>query len=237
MAEHWLARFGSGAGIMFLPLFVAAQFVAPLAGVPEITVDDATFVRELAAAEYAVRATALLWGLIGLTFLWFVAILYQMLRRTEGAPGWSSLLAFSAGALWSFTALLSALLWHAVTIDAGDVAEYVPSAKTALFIARNLHFSHDLLLVAVLIGVSGLVLRAAPALPSWLSRASLLIAALLLAGSLLLALGQPFPVLPLGFTLFLLWVGTMSVQLARMNRSPAVPNDIIDQAERRRRSG
>lgn len=213
MANRQLTIVGAVGGLLFAPLLAASVTAFDLA-TPELSTSAEEFAAQLRTSEGALRGTAFLWALTGVAFLLFSGSVYSGTLKQRGRE-WLSALAFGAGALWAFTWVLAGLIMNAARSFVDSSSEGATLAKTALAISRNLHFSHDLLLAAVFVGAASLAIPAGAGFRSLVKKSGVGAAVLFVLGSAALAVGQPFPILPLGQTIFLAWMVGTSILLIR----------------------
>ena len=136
---------------------------------------------------------------------WFLASLWRAIRRVEGNNDLCA-----PAALISGVALLGPLFiqlagWGAAALQAGD--QRAPDVAASLFDLGNTGFLLFPLPAAGLVLATSLANRSGALIPVWLSRAGLVVAAVLVLGAL------PFG--PFMFALFGLWMIAVSVVLLR----------------------
>jgi len=141
----------------------------------------------------------------GLLYPWFLAGLWRAIRRVEGNNDLCA-----PAALISGVALLGPLFiqlagWGAAALQAGD--QRAPDVAASLFDLGNTGFLLFPLPAAGLVLATSLANRSGALIPVWLSRAGLVVAAVLVLGAL------PFG--PFMFALFGLWMIAVSVVLLR----------------------
>ena len=220
MANRKLIVVGAVGGLLFVPLLVASlglfdSTFPQISNAGSESIPDSEFASQFGENQGILRGVAFLWALTGIAFLGFVGAFYGGAPR-QGERDWLATLALVAGALWAFTWVLAGLVMDgARSID--PLVGSASLAKTALTIARNLSFSHDLLLAAVFVGAASLATPASQGFPGLVKKTGVGAAVGLVLGSATLAIGQPFPVLPLGMMLFFAWVVATSVLLTRTN--------------------
>lgn len=203
---------GAIGGLVFLPLLAGSVSLYDLV-VPDVSLADPEFAAELVPVLGTLRGVAFLWALTGIAFLSFVGAVHIGSERPDDGDKLASV-ALVAGGLWALTWIFAGLVLDGVrSIELS--AESASQAKTALTIARNLSFSHDLLLAAVFVGAAPLATAHRDGAGGLIRKSGLAAAVGLILGSLTLAIGQPFPILPLGMLLLLIWTVATSVLLIR----------------------
>jgi hypothetical protein len=217
---RWV-RIGAAAGILFVVLLVAAQFIAASPGPKE---PISTII-----AFYGHNRTAALWsGYLSVgaaaTQVLFVAAVFSVLRRSEEQSSVLSILTLGAGiALLPVIVLSSsfsvALAWHGA--QSGN-----PAVARALFDLSNATLIFSDLVIGVFLAAASLAMLGTRILPRWLGWLGLLSAVLLLAGTAsLFNPGSSFGGAP-GLLLYLIWVIATSILLLRRARSVGQVEDI-----------
>jgi Domain of unknown function (DUF4386) len=209
MSTRTIARTGGAAGALYVVLIFIGQGIAGTGDSPALGSPPAESARWLAgnAPTTSGYAGAFL-ELIGLlAFVVFVAVLYDLLRRSERERTWLPAAALGAGLvsaalkIGSAPPMLAAFsLRH--TID--------PQLAKALVEMNDYAFLLTWAVDAVLLGAVAAGALRTGALPRWLAIAAGVIAPLLLAS---VAGGNEAP--PFGFLLALLWFVAASVVLMR----------------------
>jgi len=207
-------RLEGATGILFLLLLFTGLILGQIANRPGDNAPAPDFAAALLDNELIHSASAWFIGLAGLSFLWFIHTLRYTLQQRENGVEPLSGLVFTAGTLWGLMWLLAAQ-FLTMAVGLAGYYEHPAGAKTLFILAAMPVNEQGPLLPAVLVGATALALRRTPAFPRWYGQMSLLLAPLLLIGSGLSVVGLAFPVLPLSFLFFFLWILTTSILLFR----------------------
>jgi hypothetical protein len=215
MSTRTIARTGGAAGALYVVLVFVGQGIAGTGDSPALGSPPADYARWLAANGPGTGGYAgAFLELIGLlAFVVFVAVLYDLLRRSERERTWLPAAALGAGLvsaaikIGSAPPMLAAFsLGH--TID--------PQLAKALIEMNDYAFLLTWAVDAVLLGAVAASALRTGALPRWLAISAGVIAPLLLAS---LAGGNEAP--PFAFLLALLWFVAAGVVLARADQAPS----------------
>ncbi|HVF14921.1 MAG TPA: hypothetical protein VM942_10000 [Acidimicrobiales bacterium] len=137
---------------------------------------------------------------------WFLARLWQALRRVEGAGGICGSAAMVGGITLLGPVLLQVAAWGAAALQAGETRD--PAVAAALFDLGNMAFILFPLPAAVLVAATSVAAGGGTLLPGWLARAGLPVA-------LLMVVGAWFGQAPVSFMLFGLWLALVALLLTR----------------------
>jgi len=140
----------------------------------------------------------------------FLASLWQAIRKAEGEGGLYATVALVAGVALLGPLLLQAAAWGAAALEAGPHRD--PSVAVALMDLGNMGFLLMAIPAGLLIGATSAA-SSGVILPRWLARAGLPLAAVLIAGGVL-APGLA----PIYFALFGLWLVAVAIALIREGR-------------------
>ena len=184
-------RVGAVCGLLSVPLMVGGVML--VASVDLHFEGPASLLsREIDESRSLLGVGVFLFALSGTALLPFLGSLRSVLVRAEGEHGSLSSVAFVAGCLWAFLWIIyAALATSGFELTASGYYRDPEGAKTALPLAFNMLISPTaMLLPAVLLGATAVAALPTKALPRWLSRASAVLAVLLVVAS---AVGTAFP--------------------------------------------
>lgn len=144
----------------------------------------------------------------------FLGGLFARMRRAEGGSGVLSLIALGAGLV------MTSMLYMGWMI-AGNITTFIaeeggnPATVSAMDALAPMSLALSAFPRAILIGaVSFLVLERGIA-PRWIGVSGLVLAAIHLAGTLTLVIGDIFPVLALASLVYTIWIMALSVSVLR----------------------
>lgn len=145
-----------------------------------------------------------------IAFIWFLGALWARLRRSEGEPGWLSLVAFASG-LAGMAAILGSGGWELALLRLGDGLE----AETfrLLFDLGNFAFAAYWVALASMLLAAGVVTIRDGAFPRWLGWSGLLVALALLAVRAVWFTASGVKFLP--YVLFWVWLIAASISMMR----------------------
>lgn len=148
--------------------------------------------------------------LSNIAFIWFLGALWARLRRSEGEPGWLSLVAFASG-LAGMAAILGSGGWELALLRLGDGLE--TETFRLLFDLGNFAFAAYWVALAGMLLAAGVVTIRDGALPRWLGWFGLLVALALLAVRAVWFTASGAKFLP--YMLFWVWLIAASISLIR----------------------
>jgi hypothetical protein len=206
MNKTWLKRLGAASGVLYVVLAIIGS-----SGNDTDPGFNAT-PQVITAWAKSVQLTPSFWispyiELLGLLFfLVFVAYLYSVLSRAEGAFGWLSATVFASGIATVVLKLTAFPIAAAAFARAAD--GFNPQVLAILWDMDNISLLPTLATQAFLLGAAAIVILRAKALPAWLGWSAALIAVILL-GTVPVAFFNAIPVqlIPL------LWVLVASIVL------------------------
>jgi hypothetical protein len=138
-------------------------------------------------------------------FPWFLASLYQRIRRVEGADGLCAPAALVGGIALLGPLLIQLTGWGAAALQVGEQRD--PAVAAALFDLGSTGFLIFPLPAAVVVVATTLANRSGPLLPVWLARAGFPVAVVMVLGA--------FPLGQFMFALFAVWLLLVTVVLIR----------------------
>ncbi len=206
---RWL-RIGAIAGILFVVLLIAAQFIAPSPSPKESIGTIISF--------YVHHRSAALWSgylsaVSAAVQLLFVAAVFSALRRSEEQSSMLPMLMLGASIALLPVILLSSSFSVALTWNGAQSNN--PAVARALFDLSTVTLIFSDMVIGVFLAAASLATLRTRILPRWLGWLGLVGAALLLAGTAsLFNPGGSFGGAP-GLLLYLIWVITTSVLLLR----------------------
>lgn len=220
MAEERWEKLAAATGIVFVIVAAIGLLVAPTPPDPGASPDEV--VSYFTDNGDKLRLQALLLGIAGIFFLWFLGTLRAFLGAAEGANNRLSATAFGSG-IAAFTAFgtgigIAAALAHRVAEQAD------PGVTSALHDVASMFFAGSSFPIAALFAAIALVSGRTKALPAWLGWfAWLLVPVALIGGAAVMLDSGAFA--PGGifgyvtFGLFLLWfLGGSIVLMQRVGR-------------------
>lgn len=145
-----------------------------------------------------------------IAFLWFLGALWAGLHRSEGEPGWLSLVAFASG-LAGIAAILGSGGWELAILRLGEGLE--AEMLQLLFDLGNFAFAAYWVALAGMLLAAGVVTIRDGALPGWLGWFGLLVAVALLAVRTVWFTASGVKFLP--YALFWVWLIAASISLIR----------------------
>lgn len=151
-----------------------------------------------------------------IAFIWFLGALWARLRRSEGEPGWLSLVAFASG-LAGVAALFGGGGWELAILRLGEGLE--TETLQLLFDLGNMTFASFWVALAGMLLAAGVITIRDGALPRWLGWFGLLVALALLAVRAVWFTASGVKFLP--YMLFWVWLIAASVSLMRRARVAA----------------
>ncbi len=141
----------------------------------------------------------------------FLAALWRATRRAEGQDGILAIVGLIGGVAVLGPLLIQLVGWGAAALEAGNSRE--PAVAAGLMDLGNMGFMLVPIPAAVLVGATSLAGRSGVLMPTWLARAGLAVAVVLLVGGVVLFLP------PAMFALFGLWLVAVSFTLLRRARA------------------
>lgn len=205
-------QIGAAGGIVFVVLQVVSQSLIQAGGsepafdAPAAEIEAFFMNRNMQLA----LTGGFLSVLSTIAFIWFLGALWARLRRSEGEPGWLSLVAFASG-LTGMAAILGSGGWELALLRLGDGLE----AETfrLLFDLGNFAFAAYWVALAGMLLAAGVVTIRDGALPRWLGWFGLLVALALVAVRAVWFTASGVKFLP--YALFWIWLIVASINLIR----------------------
>jgi len=209
---------GAAGGIVFVVLQLASQALIQTGGSePAFDAPAAEIEAFFMNRNVALSLTGgFLSTLSIIAFLWFLGALWAGLRRSEGEPGWLSLVAFASGLIGVATVLGSGG-WELAILRLGDGLE--ADMLQLLFDLGNFAFAAYWVALAGMLLAAGIVTIRDGALPGWLGWFALLVAVTLLAARPVWFTASGVKFLP--YVLFWVWLIAASISLMRRARVSA----------------
>jgi len=159
-------------------------------------------------------ANTALVSLGGLTlFPWFLASLWRATCQAEGGRGICAVTALVAGVALLGPLLIQAAAWGAASLQAGPHRD--PSVAAGLMDLGSMGFFLVPFPAATLIAATSLAGGPGVLFPAWLTRAGLVVAAVMAVGGVLLPQAAPIMFILLG-----LWLVATAVTLMRRSARP-----------------
>ncbi|MBI4259164.1 MAG: hypothetical protein HY658_01235 [Actinobacteria bacterium] len=206
MNDHRWERAAAAGGLVFTILFVAGGLLfADQPGRDATAREFSSFLAD-AGNRNRTEVAALLWGLAGVSLLWFTGTLRAHLRLAEGGPGRISGVAFGGGVALAVLLLASGASFAAVP---GSI-DYYPRLQADAWSAATFFslsfwlFSAAGVGAAVLVAATSVLTFRAGAFPRWVGWAGFAVA----LASLFSLFGWPFLAVPA-------WLVVVSVLLVR----------------------
>lgn len=205
-------QIGAAGGIVFVVLQVVSQSLIQAGGsepafdAPAAEIEAFFMNRNMQLA----LTGGFLSVLSTIAFIWFLGALWARLRRSEGEPGWLSLVAFASG-LAGMAAILGSGGWELALLRLGDGLQ----AETfrLLFDLGNFAFAAYWVALAGMLLAAGVVILRDGALPRWLGWFGLAVALALLAVRAVWFTASGAKFLP--YALFWIWLIAVSINLIR----------------------
>ncbi len=149
-------------------------------------------------------------------FPWFLGSLWRASRRAEGDDGVCAVVALVAGVALLGPLLIQAVGWGAAASEAGPHRD--PSVTAGLMDLGNMGFFLFPFPAAVLIAATSRAGRPGVLLPTWLTRAGVPLAVVMLVGAVIVP-----GVAPVLFVAFGLWLVAVAFTLMRRNSPTGEP--------------
>jgi hypothetical protein len=212
-------QIGAAGGIAFVVLQLAGQSLIQVGGAeppfdaPAVEIEAFFISRNLQLALIG----AFLSVLSLLAFFWFLGVLWAVLHRHEGEPGWLSLVAFAFGVTAIATILGGGGSWELALLRLGE--GLTAETKQLLFDQGNFTFATFWVLLAGMLMATAVVAIRDGALPRWLGWFGLALAVALLAARTVWFTGSGMKFMP--YLLFWIWLVAVSIVLIRRARVAA----------------
>lgn len=218
MSQSRWNQIGAACGILFILMSLGSQFLIQVGGLePTFNAPAADILTFYENRDPALSALGgYLTVLSSIPFLWFIGVLWGVLRQHEPEPGWLSLVAFGSGLLAISAVILAAGGWELALIRineglTGDIARLT-------FDQGNLGFANYQVALGGLALATGIVALRDGALPRWLGWLGVVTAVLLFVNRWFWF--EPSPLIFVPYMLFMVWLFATSAVLIRKVRSP-----------------
>jgi hypothetical protein len=205
-----LKRLGAIAGIAFPVLQMTAQGLIQVGGMePSFTAPASEILQFFQNRDPALfDIGAYLSAISMIVFLWFVAVLWDQLRKAEGEAGWLSIIALGSGIV-AASAFMESGGWPLAVFRVGEGLD--PQIARTLFDAGNFNFANIWVSLGSMVLVAGIILRNSDTVPKWLGWASILLAVSLIFARIIWTTQIAF----LPYILFWLWMIAIGIILLR----------------------
>jgi hypothetical protein len=207
-----LRQVGAACGAAYVVLVILGNDVLGSAGAaPGLDAPAADYARYLADAATIRTYVGVYLELIALScFLVFAAVLWSVLRRAEGDPGWLATTGFGAALVMLAIKFASggpyiAALYRADEGVSPELMRMMVDINGAMFVLTWFP-------LAILLASTGIVVIQTGVLPRWLGWSAAVLAGGLLVGAALIATVE-FAFIPAGLTL--IWILAASIVLTR----------------------
>lgn len=215
-------QIGAAGGILFLIMSFGAQMLIQVGGMePSFSAPVAEIMAFYSGRNPQLFALgSYLSVLSAIPFVWFLAILWGVLRRYEGEPGWLALAAFGSGLLGISVVVLAAGGWDLAMLRLEEGLD--PGIAQLTFDQGNLAFANYQVALGGLALAAGIVSVRDGAFARWLGWLGIVTAVLLLIGRWFWF--EPSPLIFVPYMFFYLWLAATSIALIRKLRVAAAPS-------------
>lgn len=213
MSKKRWEQMGAAGGIAFVVLQILSQALIQIGGTePSFNASPQEIVDFFINRNPQLFAVgSLLSALSVIAFLWFLGVLWAVLRVHEGEPGWLSLVAFGSGLVGLATVLSAGSGWTLAVFRMGEGLE--PQMARFLFDHGNFGFATFWVVLASFLLATGVVSIRDRALPLWLGWFGVIIAVAFLVARAFWAAPSGMVFTP--YVLFWLWLIMASIVLIR----------------------
>ncbi|HZU73541.1 MAG TPA: DUF4386 family protein [Acidimicrobiales bacterium] len=131
MNETKWERYGAGAGVAFVVLFVIGTFVVPMP--PHFDASSSKMASYVSDHRHGLMVATLLEGFAVLAFLWFIGHLRHVLHRAEGGAEALSPIVFASGVALAAVGMMAALPLATLAFMAGHAGDTSAAVVRMLF--------------------------------------------------------------------------------------------------------
>jgi hypothetical protein len=131
MNETKWERYGAGAGVAFVVLFVVSTFIVPMA--PHFDSSATRVAAYVTDHRHGLMLATLLEAFAVLAFLWFIGHLRHVLNRAEGGVEALSPIVFGSGVALAALGMMAALPMATLAFMAGHVSDTSAAVVSMLF--------------------------------------------------------------------------------------------------------
>lgn len=205
-----LKKLGAIAGITFPILQMTAQGLIQVGGVePSFAAPAPEILQFFQNRDPALFDIGTYLSAISMiVFLWFVAVLWDELRKVEGEAGWLAVIALGSGIV-AASAFMESGGWPLAVFRVGEGLE--PEIARTLFDAGNFNFANIWVSLGSMVLAAGIVISSSGTFPKWLGWASILLAIGLVLARVIWTSQAAF----IPYTLFWLWMIALGIIFLR----------------------